>query len=403
MKIAIIREGKVPVDHRVALLPEHCQALQAQYPQLSFKVEPSEVRCIPDEAYRQAGIEVSSDLHDCDIFFGVKEVPIEQLIPHKTYFFFSHTIKAQAYNRELLQHILQNKIRLIDYECLTNTKGQRIVAFGRFAGIVGAYNGIKTYGERSQRFQLKPAHKCPDYEALKAELQKADLPPIKIAVTGTGRVGKGAKEILDALKIDKVSPEDFLHEEYPYPVYAILGSGKYYKAKAGQVWSLKEFYQSPENFHADFLKYARVSDLLITAHYWHPKAEPLFRKADMRAENFRIRVIADVTCDVEGSIPSTLRVSTIADPVYDYNPETEALEAAYQQASNITVMAVDNLPCELPYDASKSFGEQLSEQVFPALLGEDSDKIIERATIASAQGKLMPNFAYLQSFVESSD
>jgi len=400
MKIAIIREGKVPVDHRVALLPEQCQALQAQYPQLSFKVEPSKVRCIPDEAYQSAGIELSSDISDCDIFFGVKEVPIDQLIPNKTYFFFSHTIKAQAYNRGLLRNILDKKIRLIDYECLTNAKKQRIVAFGRFAGIVGTYNGIKTYGERSQRFQLKPAHECPDYEALKAELQKANFPAIKIAVTGTGRVGKGAVEILEALNLRKVSPEDYLHTNYSEPVYTVLGSGKYYKAKDGQVWSLKEFYQNPEHFTADFLKYTQVSDLLITAHYWHPQAEPLFSKSDMRTSDFQIKVIADITCDVEGSIPSTLRVSTIDKPVYDYNPQTEAIEEAYSQAQNISVMAVDNLPCELPYDASKSFGEQLSDQVFPALLGDDPTHIIRRASITDSQGNLMPNFNYLRSFVE---
>jgi saccharopine dehydrogenase (NAD+, L-lysine forming) len=398
MKIAIIREGKTPPDHRMPLLPWQCRQLHILNPDLEFVIQKSKVRCISDQMFAELGLQVQDDVSDADVFMGIKEVNMEDLLPNKTYFFFSHTIKKQAYNREMLREILNRNIRLIDYECLTDELGSRVVAFGRFAGIVGTYNAILAYGKRFGLFDLKPAHQCRDLKEMKDQFKYIQLPPVKIVVTGTGRVGKGAKEVLDLMKIKQVFPQEFLRDNFHEPVYTILRSDNYYVPKREDLGENLGFYTHPESYRADFLPYTHVSDVFISTHYWNPKAEALFTKADVREPNFKIKVIADITCDISGSIPTTLRSTNIGDACYDYNPITEQEEPAYHHERNITVMAVDNLPCELPLDASETFGEQLMQWVFPALLKGDKDKLLENATIAQ-NGKLMPKFNYLADYV----
>lgn len=404
MKIGIIREGKVPVDKRVALLPQQCIQLQNQFPEIQFIVQTSPIRSVLDEDYAKLGIPVQEDLRECDILFGVKEVPIAELIPNKTYFFFSHTIKKQPYNRELLRAILAKNIRLLDYERLTDTKNKRLVAFGRFAGIVGTYNGILTYGKRFKLFNLTPAHILNSYEKLQSEYAKVQLPPIKIALTGHGRVGKGSTEVLDGMGIKKVTKEEFVQNTFEEAVYVQLTSRDYYKPKANenQDWNIKDFYKNPENFERAFSPYLQQANLIISAHYWDPKADILFTKADMKNADFKAKVIADITCDIEGSIPSTLKPSTIEDPIYDYNPQTEKVETFFVDEQNVTVMAVDNLPCELPIDASESFGDQLSEFIFPSLVKGDAEEILKRATITE-NGKLTEAYQYLQDYVDGKE
>jgi hypothetical protein len=322
------------------------------------------------------------------------------LISDKTYFFFSHTIKQQIYNRDLLRAILAKKITLIDYECLTDELGSRVVAFGRFAGIVGAYNGILAYGKRFNLFDLKPAYQCSGLREMKEEFQKLRLPPVKIVVTGTGRVGKGAKELLDLMRIKQVFPQEFTRDRFNEPVYTILRSENYYTPKNEEDTDNLGFYSHPESYQSDFWKFAEASDIFISGHYWNPKADVLFTAEQMRSPEFKIRVVADVTCDILGSIPCTLRSSKITEPCYDYNPETGLEEPAFSHGNNITVMAVDNLPCELPADASEAFGEQLMQYVFPALLNGDRDSLLARATITKV-GKLTERYQYLQDFVDS--
>lgn len=397
MKIGIIREGKVPIDKRVPLLPEQCQLLQKKYPQISFAVQSSPVRCVPDEAYREAGLNVVEDISDCDVILGVKEVPIPQLVAEKTFFFFSHTIKKQAYNQKLLRTILDQNIQLVDYECLTDTNGSRIVAFGRFAGIVGAYNGILGYGKRHQLFELRGAHECRDLKDLRTEFDKVKLPAIKIVVTGGGRVGNGITEVLEGMNILRVSPEDFLNKTYDQAVFTQLRSQDYYKAAEGNTWNSEEFYQNPTGYSADFMKYARQSEILISGHYWNPHADVLFTKEDIKQADFKIEVVADVTCDIEGSIPSTLRATTIDAPFYDYDPTTGQEVDAFSSTQNLNVMTVDNLPCELPYDASEAFGNQLMEYVFPAFFDGDAQEIIKRASITKG-GELTPLYDYLSDY-----
>lgn len=396
--IALIREGKVPVDSRVTLTPDQAVEVQKQYPHLKVYCQRSERRCFNDAQYEEAGIPLVDDVSHCDIMLGVKEVPIPELLSNKTYLFFSHTIKKQPYNRELLQQILEKNIRLIDYEKLTNGKGNRIVAFGRFAGIVGAYNGLYTFGQKMKLFNIRRAKDCYDLEDLKTEYAKIKLPPVKIAVTGAGRVAKGAMEVLNGVGIRKVSPQEYLNTSFDEAVYTQLMVTDYNIKKGGGSFSRQEFFNHPEQFEPGFLPYTKHTDLFIAGAFWDHRAPVLFQREDMLTDNFRIKVIADITCDIEGSIPSTKQPSTIEQPVYDYNPEQDTVvEEPYANNKFVSVMAIDNLPSELPRDASRSFGENLIKHVFPNLLGED-DGMIARATIAD-KGKLTEPYLYLQDYV----
>ena len=398
IKLGIIREGRVPPDKRVPLTPLKCQETLAAFPEVEIIVQPSTVRSYSDQEYVNLGIPVQEDLSHCDILMGVKEVPVNQLIPDKTYLFFSHTIKKQPHNQKLLKAILDKNITLIDYELLTTDKGERIVAFGYYAGIVGAYNGLMTYGKKWDLFNLKPAWQCLDMDDMEEEFFKVKtLPPIKIALTGGGRVAAGAMEVLNRVGIKKVSVFDYLYKEFAEPVYAQLRSSDFNARHDGKVWDTPDFYAHPEEYGSTFSKFSQVTHLLMAAAYWNPAAPRLFTPAEMRQPNFKINTIADITCDINGSVPCTKRAATIQEPVYDYNPGTEQLEPAYSQAGNITIMAVDNLPCELPRNASRDFGRQLIDAVFPHLFGSDNQQIIQRATIAR-NGKLMPRYEYLQDY-----
>ncbi len=398
MNIGILREGKIPVDRRAPLTPFQANAFQKAFPQVKIYCQSSPFRAYTDEEYKDAGIEVVESIDHCDIVLGVKEVPAAELIPGKTFLFFSHTFKKQVYNRVLLQKILSKKIRLIDYEVLKDVNGKRIIGFGRYAGIVGAYNGILAYGKRYQLFDLKRAKDCFNLEELKGEFVKVALPPIKIAVTGGGRVGKGALEVLTGMRIKQVSKEAFMHEAFDEPVFCHLRSSDYYERRDGAPFDQKNFYKNPLPYNSTFNTYARKTDLLIAAAYWNPNAGPLFTRMDME-DKFNIKVIADITCDIDGSIPSTKKPATIEEPFYDYNPANDCVYPAFSDENHVNVMAIDNLPCELPRDASEEFGRELINQVLPHLIHNEKHPIIENATITK-DGKLTPDFSYLQDYVE---
>lgn len=398
MKLGILREGKNPPDKRVPLTPQQCAEVQKDFPDVKVVVQPSTIRSFSDAEYEKEGIELREDLSDCDVLIGVKEVEIEDLLEGKTYLFFSHTIKKQAYNRGLLQAILKKNIQLVDYETLTGKDGFRIIGFGRFAGLVGGYSGIRAFGLRMQLFELKPAHQCNDLREMLDQLQTVKLPAIKIAVTGDGRVASGVLEIMDAMNIKRLTTKDYIaSSNIETAVYTQLIPQHYAKRKDGQPFDLLHFFNHPELYENVFQPYARTTDLLIAAAFWDPKAPVLFTLEEMRADNFNISVISDITCDIEGSIPSTKRAATIDDPFYDYNPRTGELEAAFSSPLNITVQAVDNLPCELPRDSSVDFGRNLIDKVFPSLFGNDPDGIIERASITK-NGRLTDKYSYLRDF-----
>lgn len=400
IKIGLIREGKNPPDKRVPFTPAQAEEIEQRFPHAKVICQQSNVRCFKDSEYEERDVNTQVEVNDCDILMGIKEVPIDMLMPDKTYLFFSHTIKKQPYNRKLLQAVLQKKIRLIDYEALKDTQGNRLVAFGRFAGIVGAYNGLWTYGKRFKQFELRRAFDCFDINDLKLELRKIKLPPIKIVLTGAGRVGKGAMETLDTAGIRKVSVADFLTKTYSEPVYAQLSSADYHERKEGGHFNRDEFHRNPERYQSTFNKFLKVTDILMAGAFWNPKAPVLFTREEMLAPDFGIKIIADITCDINGSIPSTIRASSIPDPLYDYNPETNSDLPAFSDEKFVTVMAVDNLPCELPRSASDEFGRDLIDRILKPLLFEDTEGIIRRGTIAE-NGKLTSEFAYLQDYVNA--
>ncbi len=400
MKIGLIREGKTPPDKRVTLSPEQCKDIMDDYPEITIVVEKSEIRKFRDEEYAKQGVLLVDDVSDCDILLGVKEVPIDELIPNKTYFFFSHTYKEQPYNRKLLKAILDKKIQLVDWEMITNENGQRLIAFGRYAGIVGCYNGLYAFGKKSGRYELKRAHECEDRAEMEGQLSKIDLPSdFKLVLTGNGRVGKGAVEVLDLFDIDEVSPEDFLTKEFGKPVYTMLGVEHYNKTDDGRPFHKKEFYNDPSGFESNFMPYARVADMYVACHFWDSEAPYIFTRQDAKDPNWNIKVVADISCDIDCAVASTLRPSTIADPLYGYDAQTEKEVDAMQDGA-IMVMAVDNLPCELPKDASVDFGEMFIEHVLEPILGNDPTHIIERASETDSEGKWTSHVAYLQDYVD---
>ena len=397
IRIGVIKEGKVPPDFRTPLTPAQCKVLKTMYPQAEVVVQSSPIRTFSDQEYRDQGIDVVDDLVDCDIILGVKEVPIPALIPNKTFLFFSHTIKKQPYNRELLQSIIDQKIRLIDYEVIKDKYRTRLIGFGRYAGIVGCYNGFLTYGLKHGAYSLKPAHECHDRKEVEEELKKVVLPTnFRCLVTGFGRVGHGAKEIIDLLPIKEVSPEEYLTQTFNEPVYCQLEAADYYRNQAGG-FDKAAFYANPSDYTSILTQYAASSDMYIPCHYWDNKAPVLLTQDDF-IQHGRLKVVADISCDIAGPIACTIRPSKIGNSIYGWNPSTNE-ECDFSLPEAVAVMAVDNLPCELPKDASEDFGSELLKHVFPRLLGEDPDQIIYRASETTLEGTLNEPFLYLSDYV----
>jgi hypothetical protein len=398
IKLGIIREGKVPPDFRVPLTPKQCKAIETLYPHVKVQVQRSPIRTFKDSEYAEQGIELVDSLQDCDIILGVKEVQIADLIQNKTFVFFSHTIKKQPYNQKLLQAILAKKIRLIDYEVVKDKNNKRIIGFGRYAGIVGCYNAFLTYGLKSGTFELKPAHLCQDRKEVEEELKKVILPNnFRVVLTGFGRVGHGAKEIIDLLPIKEVTPEEYLSTDFNEPVFTQLEVEDYYARQDSLPFVKKEFYTQPELFKSSFDRYVSLSDMYIPCHYWSSKSPVILPNEVLLQTPRRLSVIADISCDVNGPIASTIRSSKIGDSIYGYDPKTQT-EVDFLNEGAIAVMAVDNLPCELPKDASEDFGNELLKNVLPALFGEDPDRIIDRASETNLNGELMPDFKYLEDY-----
>ena len=399
LKLGLIKEGKIPPDKRVPFTPLQTEEIEQRFAHVKVICQKSEVRCFADEEYKALDIELADSLADCDIIMGIKEVPIANLLANKTYLFFSHTLKKQPYNRKLLQEVLKKNIKLIDYETLKDHQGNRLVAFGRYAGIVGAYNGLWAYGKKFNLFELRRAFECFDVNDLKLELRKIKLPAIKIVLTGAGRVGKGAMETLDTAGIRKVNPHDFLTQSFQEPTYTQLSSADYHTRIEGGHFNREEFHLHPERYSSHFQSFTKVADILLAGAFWNPNAPKLFIKEDILSSGFKIKVVADITCDINGSIPTTKKASTIIDPIYDYEPLTDSIREPLSGPGNITVMAVDNLPCELPRSASDEFGRDLIDRILKPLLEEDVEGIISRATMAE-NGMLTPHFTYLQDYVD---
>lgn len=404
MKFALLRERKSPPDRRVVLSPMQAAGFKNAFAKAELLIESSPIRIFTDKSYEDHNLKVVEEVTEADVLLGVKEVPVKSLIPGKKYFFFSHTIKKQPYNRALLQAILEKKIELYDHETIVDSKGNRLIGFGRYAGLVGAYNAFRALGLRDDLYTLPKVDDLADFAAVKNELGKIKdlLPPIKIMVTGSGKVAGGIREILEILEIHECKPKEFLqlgHFKNSQTVFTQLDVDDYYIRKDGYTPTKTEVFNNPELLQSDFMKFAAVGDLLITGHFYGDGAPYFFTREDMKLPQFNISIVADVSCDIDGPIACTLRASTIAQPLYGYDPKREC-EVPFSTPGSITVMAVDNLPCELPKDASEGFGEMFLKYVIPAFFNDDLDGILERARMTTQEGKLTSRFEYLKDYVQ---
>ncbi len=396
MKFGIIKERKNPPDRRVVFTPDELARMQKEHPDAEIKVEHSDIRVFPDEQYAQLGIEIATDMTDCDVLFGVKEVPVDALIPNKKYFFFSHTLKKQTHNRKLLQAILEKKIDLYDHETIVDAHYKRLIGFGRYAGIVGAYNGLRAFGLKFELFSIPKAEALTSKEELITKLRRQMLPPIKIVLTGHGKVAMGAKEILDGTRIKEVSIENYLTKNYSEAVYTKIDVTDYYQRKDGKPADKDDFYANPTEYTSNFERFSKVSDIFMAGHFYGNDGPEILTRDMLRAPGCKIKVVADISCDVDGPIACTIKASTIADPLFGYLA-SENTEVPYTHPGAIVVMSVDNLPCELPKDASEGFGEMFMEHVIPAFFNGDKDGILERAKMTE-NGKLTKRFEYLQDY-----
>ncbi len=401
IKFAILKELKNPPDRRVVLSPQACEKIIGDFPQAEIVVEPSDVRVFKDDEYSDLGVELTTNVSKADVLLGVKEVPIESLIPNKKYFFFSHTLKKQPYNRNLLRALLEKNIEFYDHETIVDSKNTRLIGFGYYAGVVGAYNGLRAYGLKWGCFSLHKAEHLKNKDELNAELDKITIPKFKIILTGKGEVATGSKEILDHLNITEVSVEDYLTQSFDEAVYTQIDVLDYNTRKDGQRLDKHDFYINPQDYKSTFMKFAKVSDLFIAGHFFGAGSPYLFTRENAKSKDFNIKVVADISCDIDGPVASTIRPSTIADPIYGYNPNTET-EVDFMDDDAIVVMAVDNLPCELPDNASRGFGFMFLQHVIPAFFNNDKDGVLARAKMTE-NGKLTPRFAYLQDYVDGKE
>jgi len=398
MKFAIIKERKNPPDRRVVFSPETLAEARTEFPDAEFVVESSDIRVFSDDEYAKLGFEVTDDVSDADVMIGVKEVPVEHLIPNKKYFFFSHTIKKQPYNRKLLRAMLEKNIEMYDHETIVQDNNMRLIGFGRYAGLVGAYNGIRALGLRDNLFNLPKVETLADLNAVKAELDKITMPNVKLLLSGTGKVAYGSKEILDHLGIKEVSDALYLTSQFTEPVYCMVDVMEYAKRSDGKVGDKYGFYKDPTGYESNFMPYAKETDFFLAGHFYGNNSPYLFTREDAKNPDFRINLVADISCDIDGPVASTIRSSTIADPFYGYDAISEQ-EVELGTKGSITVMAVDNLPCELPKDASEGFGETFFAHVIPAFFNNDKEGVLKRAKITE-NGKLTERFSYLQDYVD---
>ena len=397
MKIGIIKEYKSPPDKRVVFSPEKCVETLQKFPQVEFFIEKSDIRCFSDSEYEEMGLKVVTDLSNCDVLIGVKEVPIEKLINNKKYFFFSHTIKKQPYNKKLLQQIIKKNIELFDHETIVDNNNNRLIGFGYYAGVIGAYNGLRAYGLKNHTFSIPKAIDLKDRQEFNSILKSLSIPNMKILLTGKGRVGSGTKEVLDFLKIKEVSAQDFINESYNESVYVNIDVLDYNYSDSIEN-TVSNFYNYPEKFRSTFSKFLSVSDIYFAGHYHNPKAPKLITPDDIKNPDFNVQVIADISCDIDGPIASTIRPSTIENPTYGFHKE-KLVECDFLDENALAVMAVDNLPCELPRDSSEMFGEMFLKYVIPSFFNNDQDNILKNSKITS-EGSLTDRFSYLSDYIQ---
>jgi len=374
--------------------------LLSRKPNLAVWVQPCPHRCFSDAEYAQAGAVITEDVAGADYLLGIKERLAETLLPGKHYIFFSHTIKGQLNNRELLQQVLAQGCRLSDYEAITDENGSRTVAFGYFAGMVGALHALRMVGLRTGRFSGKAPK---DYESLDQathDLAKVNLQGLRFVLTGHGRVAMGAAQVLVAVGFTKVQPAVFSGETASGPVFTQLGSADLYALKDGSAWkNSSHFYSHPTLYNSTFAPFLAQADGLITGAYWGQGYPKLFSMQELARPQTRLRYIADISCDILGGVPCTHRASTIEAPYFDIDPNTGAEQPAFSGDSLVSMMTIDNLPSEMPTEATRHFGRQLMDIFIDDLLADGP--IAQRAIVAD-NGRLTHAFAYLQEYVDGS-
>ena len=405
--LAIIREARID-ESRTPLSPTQISNLLNKYSNLKIIVQPSKKRCFKDEEYLKAGAQINDDLGLAEIIFGVKEVEISTLLKDKTYFFFSHTSKVRQYigqtindkaikyKKELLKEVIKKNITLIDYENVRNISGEgyRYLGFGRFAGIIGTYNTLNLYLKLQNQKPLPRAFEINNYEKIKKLISKHNFNKIKILLTGSGRASKGAIEMLKHANIRQVSLNDYLKKKYNESIFCNISAKKHIERKDNKISSYQDFILNPHEYNYKVKNYLFDTDVFITCHYWDPKYPKLF--SPKQINKFKnLKVIGDVTCDINGSVPTTIRSTSITKPYYSIDPNS--MKEIELGNKGVAVMAVDNLPSELPKEASEEFGSSVVSEILPYLIHKDYGRI-NRATTAS-NGKFCSKFTYLNDFI----
>lgn len=397
MKIALLKERKASGDARVLFSPKQLAEITQQYPQHQFTVESSNTRAFTDSEYRNYGIEVTQNLNDTDVLLGIKEVPLPALIPHKTYFFFSHTTKMQPHNKTYLEGLKKSQITFYDYENFTDDNSKRLISFGKNAGLIGAYQSMRTYGLKNKLFTLPSPSNLQSFTELYTHIQNIHLPPIKIVVTGTGNVGSGINEFLKKIGVQKVTPNDFLSKKFTNPVFTQLSKKDYLLHKETNTYTESDFIAHPNRYKSTFVKFAQLAELFIGGHYHHTGMPFFFTKDDIQNTNFKINTIGDISCDVHTPIPTCLRPSTPNDPIYGYNKFSES-ECNYLNEDSIAIMAVDNLPCELPRETSTDFGNQFKAHILDDLMTDLESSLLTKACVLK-NGEFTKRYGYLNDFI----
>lgn len=398
MTLGLIRERKNPPDQRAVLSPSQCTDLLHHYPSLRILVEPSEIRAFANQDYVDAGCQLTDQLSDADWLLGVKEVPVDHLHPGKTHFFFSHTYKRQPSNRDLLKACVDKGVRLIDWELLKHNH-DRVIGFGVYAGLVGAYEALRGYGMKRKEFDLSPALKLGTVSELKRSLQATNT-SLRAAITGSGRVASGARDMLLAAGLKEVSPEAYLSNEQA-ACFTVLPASAYVQRSSDGGFNKGEFYQRPDLYRNNFLRFARCTDLYLACHYWKDGSPPFFTAEDACHPDFNIQFVGDISCDIDGPVACTLRPSTADSPFYGWNPQKHQ-ETDLLAKGSIGVLAVDNLPSQVPMDATEGFGKAFIEQVLkPHLRGEGEDMLWQASECAN--GSLTNKFKHLAGYMQAMD
>jgi len=399
--IGIVRESRND-ENRTPLVPEHIKKYKESNPNINFIIQPSNSRCFSDEEYELCGAKINENLNECSIIFGVKEIDPNILINNRTYLFFSHTFKInkqqkniEKHKKDLLLSILNKKITLIDYENIRGKNGTRCLGFGRFAGIVGCYNTLNLLLRVIGKQSLASAYKIDDYERLVLNLKNLYFPKTKILVTGDGRVAKGVIELLNQTNIKAVSKKDFLEKKFDQPIFCNLETKDYVTNNSSTNFNLEHFIDNPQDYSSSALQYLKETNILISAHYWDPSSPKIFENEDLK-DLQNLKIVGDITCDINGSVPTTIRSTTIEKP--NYWIERNSLKEIDENNDGIAVMAVDNLPSELPRDSSTEFSEGIINEVLPFLLKEDDGRILN-GTITT-DGSFLEKYNYLNNYIK---